>query len=389
MFFLRFLSGQLSPVIIIFAFLFGGLPSQAAATGEPLALYTFSAGGGDVVYDRSTSGSPLNLKIKKPTNVQWLKDGGLAVVRPTIIKSSSAATKLSNAIKKSNAFTLEAWVRPDKPDQTGPARIATLSDGTAHRNLTLGQSGSVYDMRLRTTNTNQNGLPSFQSDQDSAVVALTHVVMTRASNGVSKLYVNGIKQDRRDDGSNLTGWNNKYLFALANELSENRAWTGTYYSVAIYDYALPQKEVTTRYTAGVDSSPQQPDSTQNASTDTQSTSSDSSSGGNTQSSSSGADTTPDSNTASNSAQSTVSINWTAPTTRTDGNSLSLSDIAGYRIYLKNASLNEIGRIYLSDPSVNSYTIEWLGTGEYYIALTVIDTDGNESSISNVVKRTVM
>ena len=52
------------------------------------------------------------------------------------------------------------------------------------RNFTLGQEGNRYDVRLRTESTNDNGIPSLASPENSLRAELTHVVYTRDAAGI-------------------------------------------------------------------------------------------------------------------------------------------------------------------------------------------------------------
>lgn len=82
---------------------------------------------------------------------------------------------------------------------------------------------------------------------------------------------------------------------------------------------------------------------------------------------------------------TVSIAWTAPTTNTDGSTL--TDLDGYKIHYGTAS-----GIYTQTIDVgNVTTYEVMGLNEgstYYFATTAYDTSGNESTYSNEVSKTV-
>ncbi len=126
-------------------------------------LYNFRDGTGDTIRDISHTGEPLNLKIEDEAAGEWLADGGLDIQRPVLIASAGPATKLSNSIKKSNAITVEAWIKPSNTTQAGPARIISLSKDTGNRNFTLGQKGDAYEVRLRTTSTSPNGEPALSS----------------------------------------------------------------------------------------------------------------------------------------------------------------------------------------------------------------------------------
>jgi len=137
--------------------------AQAAQDHEPIdpvVLYDFREGSGRTVKDRAGHGAPLNLEIEDASAVRWLDGGGLRITRPTSICSSSPAAKLTEAVKQSGAFTIEAWIKPANRTQAGPARIVTLSKDTGVRNFTLGQNAGAYEVRFRTTTTSPNGEPA-------------------------------------------------------------------------------------------------------------------------------------------------------------------------------------------------------------------------------------
>ena len=124
-----------------------------------LVLYTFSEHAGDTVRDVSGVGEALDLKISDPSAVSWAKDQGLEVRAPVLIASPGPAGKVTAAVMRSGALTIEAWVTPADDAQTGPARIVTLSRDALWRSFTLGQQAGSYEVRLRTPSTSENGLP--------------------------------------------------------------------------------------------------------------------------------------------------------------------------------------------------------------------------------------
>jgi hypothetical protein len=147
---------------------------RAGNTAKPqdaLVLYDFREGSGQIIKDRSNKSDPLNLKIENSSAVKWLKGGGLAVQSPVLLASQSQggrplagpAAKIGNAVRKSGAITIEAWVKPANTTQSGPARIVTVSRDTGSRNFTLGQKAGAYEVRFRTTSTSPNGEPALSS----------------------------------------------------------------------------------------------------------------------------------------------------------------------------------------------------------------------------------
>ncbi|MBN2476383.1 MAG: DUF4038 domain-containing protein [Pirellulales bacterium] len=135
--------------------------SEIAKTpADPIVLYEFKEGTGRVVRDTSGVGTPLDLQVKDAGTVQWLAGGGVRITKPALIASSGPATKLIEAVKRSKALTIEAWIKPENTTQAGPARIVTVSRDSGGRDFTLGQNGGAYEVRFRTTATSPNGEPS-------------------------------------------------------------------------------------------------------------------------------------------------------------------------------------------------------------------------------------
>ncbi len=130
---------------------------------DALVFYDFQEGSGQVIKDRSNRPGHLNLRIENSSAVKWLKGGGLAVQSPVLIASQGPAAKIGNAVRKSGAITIEAWIKPANTTQSGPARIVTVSRDTGSRNFTLGQKAGAYEVRFRTTSTSANGEPALSS----------------------------------------------------------------------------------------------------------------------------------------------------------------------------------------------------------------------------------
>lgn len=228
-------------------------PGQRVADGQ-LVLYTFAEGGGSTVHDVSGHGAPANLQIASTAAVTWL-DGALSVDTPTVIATAAAATKVIDAVMASHALTVEAWVKPANTTQNGPARIVTISGGLLARNLTLGQgvfgaASNVYDARLRTTTTDQNGTPSLTTPTGDLTTALTHVAYTRSAAGVARIFINGTERAAGTVGGDLSNWDESFRLGLANELTGDRPWLGELHLVAMYNRALPEADILQNLAAG-------------------------------------------------------------------------------------------------------------------------------------------
>jgi len=85
----------------------------------------------------------------------------------------------------------------------------------------------------------------------------------------------------------------------------------------------------------------------------------------------------------------TTLSWVAPSTRTDGEPLSMSEIDGYRIYMGNTASDLVPVLDINDSSVTQYTLDNLPTGTHYFSVTTYDTDGAESSYSNIVSKSAL
>ena len=218
-----------------------GLNAQRVTDGL-VVRYAFAEGGGTTVHDVSGSGAPLDLHIADPGNVTWLPGGGLRIDAGTIIASGGAGTKVYNGLTASHAYTIEAFVQSANDGQSGPARIVTLSQDPYQRNLTLGQEYDDYISRTR-SNGNDNGTPNLWSGSRVDASRIQHVVVTRGTDDVEKLYVDGVLVCSHTRSGDFSGWNAGYRLALANEITEDRDWLGTLHDVAIYDRPLSLSEI--------------------------------------------------------------------------------------------------------------------------------------------------
>jgi hypothetical protein len=88
------------------------------------------------------------------------------------------------------------------------------------------------------------------------------------------------------------------------------------------------------------------------------------------------------------ATGAATLNWTPPTTHTDGSAL--TDLAGYRIYWGTSQNNYPNSKTLNGAgSPSSAVIDQLTPATYYFVVTAFDAALNESAYSNVATKTVM
>ena len=82
----------------------------------------------------------------------------------------------------------------------------------------------------------------------------------------------------------------------------------------------------------------------------------------------------------------VALSWTAPTENEDNSPL--TDLAGYVIYYGTDAGQYRYTIYLDDPKITGYKFENFAPGTYYFAVTAINADGVESTLSDMIAKTV-
>jgi hypothetical protein len=200
---------------------------EPSATADPalLALYRFDSASPGSVADLSKGGAPLATGDAKPRYA-----------------TAAPPEKFVAAAKRANAFTLEAWIEPARANQSGPARIVTLSIDSGRRNFTLGQDGDKFDVRLRTTKTDANGLPSLASPGGAVKEERTHVVFVFDA-GVGRLYVDGAQVSEKPFDGDLSNWDDGFRLGLGDEFSGDRKWEGKYDFVALYARALSPEEI--------------------------------------------------------------------------------------------------------------------------------------------------
>ena len=215
-----------------------------------VAYYNLTRESDRYVFDRAGYGDPLHLEIKDRSTITYDADCGLTNTAHSIVKSLDNASNVGHALMMTNALTVEAWVRADKL-QAGPERVVTYSENTGARNFTLGQENDRWVFRLKTTQTDGNGMPNREAPSGSVKVGrLQHVVFTRAANGDERFYVDGAQVYAGNRGGNFSNWGSHCHLALFNEMTLDRSFKGAIKKVAIYDRALSLAEVRTSRAAG-------------------------------------------------------------------------------------------------------------------------------------------
>jgi hypothetical protein len=169
--------------------------------------------------------------------------------------STAASRKLSDMIRSTGEFTVEAWMAPANVMQED-AYAVSYSGGATARNFTLAQREYQYEALLRTNETSANGTPLLitnAADRD-AQATLQHVVMTFDPVNGRRLYVNGNftgDVDAQGGGGSLADWDDSFALVFGNETSNNRQWQGVLRLVAVHNRALTVDQIQQNFAAGV------------------------------------------------------------------------------------------------------------------------------------------
>lgn len=90
--------------------------------------------------------------------------------------------------------------------------------------------------------------------------------------------------------------------------------------------------------------------------------------------------------SSTTANGAATLTWRAPTTNTDGSSL--TNLSGYRIYYGTSSNTLSQTIQVNNASISTYVVENLAPGTYYFAVKAVTSTSAESGLSNIASKTV-
>jgi len=85
----------------------------------------------------------------------------------------------------------------------------------------------------------------------------------------------------------------------------------------------------------------------------------------------------------------IKLSWSAPSTRTDGQPLSLAEIDGYRVYYGAKKGDYVKGADVKDGAAEAVTVTNVPVGKYYVVMTTYDVNGVESGYSQSIKKNVL
>jgi hypothetical protein len=220
---------------------------------DTIAKYEFETGTGLIAYD--TSGIDPSADMTITGNVTWAGGWGVNVgAGGKLQATTSASSKIYNAVQSTGEFSIEAWVAPALV-AVDNSYMVSYSGGDTTRNFTLGQTNQQYDFMLRGSNSDLNGMPQLQTSATAMLLqaALQHVVLTYDPVNGRQIYVNGVNANVPDPqkGGTISNWDSSFALVLGNETSGDRSWQGLIKFVAIHSRALSAAQVMQNYNAGV------------------------------------------------------------------------------------------------------------------------------------------
>ncbi len=218
-----------------------------------IAKYEFKTGAGAIAYDTSGHEPALNLTLSG--DYAWVGGWGVNFKMGSKAQGTAAASKkLSDLIRSTGEFTIEAWANNANVAQEN-AWVVSYSGGDDKRNFTMAQRMYQYEGYTRSDKTTANGNPVLltkAADMD-AQAALQHVVMTYSPVNGRHFYVNGVDTGDADaqGGGSLADWDDTFALVLGNETSNGKQWQGVLRLVAIHNRALTPEQIKQNFDAGV------------------------------------------------------------------------------------------------------------------------------------------
>lgn len=160
------------------------------------------------------------------------------------LEDQKGGEKLRKALVATGQMSLEVLLKTDSLEQGGPARIISFAFHTMSRNFTLGQDGNGLAFRLRTSETDGNGMyPSLFVPQVFTTNRFIHVVVVYDGAQV-RLYVDGtLHPTSVAVQGDFSTWGKNHLFTMGDEVSGVRAWNGTIQHFNVFDRALKSGDI--------------------------------------------------------------------------------------------------------------------------------------------------
>ncbi|MBF2008603.1 MAG: VanZ family protein [Chlorogloeopsis fritschii C42_A2020_084] len=122
------------------------------------------------------------------------KEGkGVFISSNNWLKSATPVYQLNKRISKTSEFTISTTIATTDLNQTGPARIISISDDPVRRNFTLGQEGTTLNIRVRTPASGTNGSDIQMNIPDVFVDNKLHHILITYSQANLQVYIDNLE----------------------------------------------------------------------------------------------------------------------------------------------------------------------------------------------------
>jgi hypothetical protein len=152
-------------------------------------------------------------------------DGSLEFAEPSYARTPGPPSFLDDAIRAS-ALEIDLDVRAADADQSGPARIVTISRDYWRSNLTIGQEGARLVVRLRRPGSTSWGGPAFEIPGVFEPQRWRHVSVSIGDDRIEIRVDDRLELEAALPEGALTTWDPGYRLALGDEVVGGRPWRG-------------------------------------------------------------------------------------------------------------------------------------------------------------------
>lgn len=191
-------------------------------------------------------GRQRSARLRPMGGARWGPQGQMHLVNGGFLPESLFAEEIRTACMESGELAIEAIITSAAVPQTGPARIVSLSGGTARRNFTVGQEGDQLILRLQTTESGANGI-QFNLGRIKANEP-HHLLVTYKPGKLVCAIDGGIVLETDFERGGFDDWEDYGLY-FGKEKGGKRFWEGYLEAVAIYNRFIPPDEAAKKYTA--------------------------------------------------------------------------------------------------------------------------------------------
>jgi len=208
---------------------------------KPLLQYEFKLLKGKLIPEESSLDSSFDLLIENGAAISWPK-GYLSVSTPAQITSRDYIQKIVDIVRKTNAFSIELWLKAGSLRSDSTGRILSMITGKNNDLFYIEQDDADYVIGLETSEGHSRlRLPGIVGEK-VAFLAFTH-----DSSGNAIVYVNGTPALKREIPGDLSNWEFDTKLYIANTPDNHKPWIGNYFNLDFYALSLEAHTIYEHY----------------------------------------------------------------------------------------------------------------------------------------------